>query len=29
MKDSLENIINGPIYEMNDDFWERIKEPYV
>ena len=28
MKDNLENIINGPIYELNTDFWEEIRAPY-
>ena len=28
VKDNLENIINGPIYELNTDFWEEIRAPY-
>ena len=28
-KDNLEQIINGPIYELNPSFWEEIKTPLV
>lgn len=28
-KDSLERIINGPIYELNSEFWEEIRKPYT
>ena len=27
-KDNLEQIINAPLYELNPDFWEEIREPY-
>jgi hypothetical protein len=25
----VEEIVNGPIYELEADFWEKIKNPYV
>ena len=28
-KDQIEPIINAPIYEMNPDFWEEIRGPYM
>lgn len=28
-KDAMEPIINGPIYELNPDFWEEIRGPYI
>ena len=28
-KDTLEPIINGPIYELNPDFWDEIRGPYM
>jgi hypothetical protein len=28
-KDNLEQIINGPVYELNPDFWEEIRVPYI
>ncbi len=28
-KDNLEQIINGPIYELNPEFWEEIRTPYL
>jgi len=27
--DQLENIINDPIYNLDDDFWNKIKNPYI
>jgi len=28
-KDRIESIINGPIYELNPEFWEEIRKPYM
>lgn len=28
-KDRIEQIVNAPIYELNPDFWEEIKTPYL
>lgn len=28
-KDRLEQIINGPIYELNPNFWDEIRTPYL
>jgi len=28
-KDAIQTIINGPIYALDDGFWEKIKAPYV
>lgn len=28
-KDNLEQIINGPIYELNAEFWEEMRTPYL
>jgi len=27
--DSIENIVSDPIYALDDDFWTKIKEPYI
>lgn len=27
-KDNLEQIINAPIYSLNEGFWDDIKKPY-
>ena len=29
IKDQLENIINGPVYNLEDDFWDHIRVPYI
>jgi hypothetical protein len=28
-KDSLEQIINKPIYDLDSDFWEQMRVPFV
>jgi hypothetical protein len=28
-KDNLEEIINKPIYDINEDFWKQINEPFI
>jgi hypothetical protein len=28
-KDTLDPILNNPIYELNPDFWEEIRHPYM
>lgn len=28
-KDRVEEIVNGPIYELDSNFWEEIKKPYI
>ena len=28
-KDNLEQILNKPIYDLNNDFWELMRVPYV
>jgi hypothetical protein len=28
-KNNIEEIINGPIYELNPTFWEEIRVPYL
>ena len=28
-KDSLEQIINKPIYDLDNDFWEKMRIPYL
>jgi Root hair defective 3 GTP-binding protein (RHD3) len=28
-KDNLEQIINGPIYELNAEFWDEIRGPFI
>jgi len=27
-QDNIETIVNAPIYEMDSDFWDKIKTPY-
>lgn len=27
--DTIEEIVSGPIFELNDNFWEEIREPYT
>ncbi len=26
--ETVEDIVNGPIYNLNDDFWREINEPF-
>lgn len=28
-KDRVEEIVNKPIYELDEDFWQQIKTPYI